>query len=67
MYTGELSTAQCWRRHRLLLATVVPAVQTGGKTYYLNEAEEQQELYDYLESISINVVIDDDGNISQAE
>lgn len=50
-----------------LQATVVPAVQTGGKTYYLNEAEEKQELYDYLESISINVVIDDDGNISQAE
>ena len=50
-----------------LQATVVPAVQTGGKTYYLNEAEEQQELYDYLESISVNVVIEDDGNISQAE
>ena len=59
-YTGNNTTGR-------LQATVVPAVQTGGKTYYLNEAEEQQELYDYLESISVNVVIDDDGNISQAE
>lgn len=50
-----------------LQATVVPAIQKGGKTYYISEVEEQKALYDYLESISVNVVIDDEGNVFEEE
>ena len=55
------------------LLEAIDYVHLHGKKIYLTvntllkNREIEQELYDYLESISINVVIDDEGNISQAE
>lgn len=40
---------------------VIPAVQSGYKTTYASEFAEQRRIYDFLESISVNVVISDEG------
>lgn len=47
-----------------LEVSIVPALQTGYKTYYVEEQEKQRQLYDYLESVSIHVSIDDNGYIT---
>ncbi len=43
---------------------IVPAVQEGCKTTYVAEPEEQRRIYDFLESISVNVEISDEGIVS---
>ena len=40
---------------------VIPAIQAGYKTTYAAEPEEQRRIYDFLESISVNVEITDEG------
>lgn len=40
---------------------VIPAVQADYKTTYAAEPEEQRRIYDFLESISVNVEISDEG------
>ena len=40
---------------------VIPAVQAGYRTVYASEESEQRRIYDFLESISVNVEISDDG------
>lgn len=45
---------------------VIPALQSGNCTTYLSETEQQQKLYHYLESISINVDIDENGTVTDA-
>ncbi len=46
---------------------VIPAVQAGYRTSYASEAEEQRRIYDFLESISVNVEISDEGIVSPAD
>ncbi len=43
----------------------VPGLQTGFTTQYLEEAEEQEELYSFLEGLSPNIEIDEDGIIRE--
>lgn len=43
----------------------VPALQTGYTTQYLDTAEEQEELYKFLEDLSINIEIDSNGVIKE--
>lgn len=50
-----------------LTVQVVPAVQSGCRTIYAQEAEEQRRIYDFLESISVNVEISDEGIVTEAE
>ena len=50
-----------------LTVQVVPAVQSGCRTTYVPEAEEQRRIYDFLESISVNVEISDEGIVTEAE
>lgn len=45
----------------------VPCLQTGYTTQYLKEASEQRELYDFLQGLSPNAVIDDSGVITEQE
>lgn len=45
----------------------VPCLQTGYTTQYLKEATEQRELYDFLQGLSPNAVIDDNGVITEQE
>lgn len=45
---------------------VVPALQSGNCTTYVSEPEQQQQLYQYLESISINVDIDANGIVTES-
>lgn len=40
---------------------IIPAVQTGCRTIYAQEQEEQRRIFDFLEEISINVEITDEG------
>lgn len=42
---------------------VIPAVQSGYRTRYLTEPEEQERLYSFLEEISVNVEIDETGKV----
>lgn len=44
---------------------VIPAVQSGCKTQIAKTKEEQERIYSFLESISINVEIDEKGLLSQ--
>ena len=44
-----------------LTVQLVPGLQTGGKTCYLSQQEEQRALYDYMEAISVNASVDDQG------
>lgn len=46
---------------------VVPAVQSGCRTTYAQEADEQRRIFDFLESISVNVEISDEGIVTEAE
>ncbi len=50
-----------------LKVQVIPAVQAGYRTTWASEAEEQRRIYDFLESISVNVDISDEGIVSAAE
>lgn len=44
----------------------VPCLQTGFTTQYLSEPEKQQKLYEFLEELSPNVKIDENGVISES-
>ncbi len=46
---------------------VIPAVQSDYKTTYAAETEERQRIYDFLESISVNVEITEGGILREAE
>ncbi len=48
-----------------LSVQVVPAVQSGCRTTYVPEEEEQRRIYDFLESISVNVEISDEGIVTE--
>ena len=43
---------------------VIPAVQSGYKTTYASDFAEQRRIYDFLESISVNVEISDEGIVT---
>lgn len=45
----------------------IPCIQTGYKTLYLDQEEEQQKLYDYLQNLSENITIDRAGIITNKE
>jgi len=45
---------------------MIPAVQTNATTKWVDEAE-QQRIYDFMESISINVEIDEDGIVRERD
>ena len=49
-----------------LTVEIIPAIQTGNKTVYA-EGSEQERIYTFLESISINVEIDSQGYVHEAE
>lgn len=44
---------------------VVPAVQAGCRTTYAAQPEERRRIYDFLESISVNVEISDEGFVTE--
>lgn len=44
---------------------ITPALQKNCKTAYVSDAAEQRKLYDRLEAISINAVIDDSGKVTE--
>jgi len=44
---------------------IIPAVQSGNKTVYASEPEERRRIFDFLESISVNVEIADDGTLRE--
>ncbi len=46
---------------------VIPGVQAGYRTTYASEAQEQRRIYDFLEEISVNVEISDEGIVREAE
>lgn len=46
---------------------VIPAVQSGCRTTYAQEEDEQRRIYDFLESISVNVEISDEGIVMEAD
>ena len=50
-----------------LTVQVIPAVQAGYRTAYAAEWEEQRRIYDFLEEISVNVKISDEGAVTEAE
>lgn len=50
-----------------LTVQVIPAVQAEYKTTYASEKSEQRRIYDFLESISVNVDILDDGTVVASE
>lgn len=43
----------------------VPCLQTNDTTQYLSTAEKQRELYDFLENLSPNIAIDEEGVITE--
>lgn len=45
----------------------VPCQQTGYTTQYLSEPDAQREMYDFLQGLSPNAVIDDNGVITEAK
>ena len=45
----------------------IPCIQTGYKTLYLEQEEEQRKLFDYLQNLSENITIDRAGIISNKE
>ena len=47
-----------------LTVQVIPAVQSGCQTIYASEFSEQRRIYDFLESISVNVEISDEGIVT---
>ena len=50
-----------------LTVQIIPAVQSGYRTNYVSEFEEQRRIYDFLESISVNVEISDEGIVTDLE
>lgn len=50
-----------------LTVQVIPAVQAGYRTTYAAEETEQRRIYDFLEEISVNVKISDEGMVSEVE
>ena len=50
-----------------LTVQVIPAVQAEYKTTYASEKSEQRRIYDFLEGISVNVDILDDGTVVESE
>lgn len=48
-----------------LSVQVVPAVQSECRTTYVSETAEQRRIYDFLESISFNVEISDEGIVTE--
>lgn len=50
-----------------LEVSVIPALQSGAKTQYISDPQEQQKLYDLLRGISVNVVIDEAGKVYQEQ
>lgn len=50
-----------------LTVQVIPAVQSGYRTTYASGFDEQRKIYDFLESISVNVEISDDGIVTALE
>lgn len=44
-----------------------PCLQTGFTTQYINDAGEQRKMFDFLESLSPNVQIDDEGVITERQ
>lgn len=50
-----------------LTVQVVPAVQAGCRTVYASQPEEQRRIYDFLESISVNVEISDEGIVTETD
>ena len=46
-------------------AQIIPAVQSGYKTVYAEEEEEQKRIFDFLEGISVNVEITDEGIVKE--
>lgn len=57
-FTGDDEKAQLELR-------VVPAIQSGCKTHYAEDAQEQERIYSFLEEISVNVEIDGDGIVTE--
>ncbi len=47
-----------------LTVQVIPAVQSGYRTTFASEWNEQRRIYDFLESISVNVEISDEGIVT---
>ncbi len=47
--------------------SVVPAIQSGAKTQIVTEAEEQERIYTFLEEISVNVEIDENGVVKESD
>lgn len=45
--------------------SVVPAVQSGAKTQIATEEEEKERIFSFLESISVNVEIDENGVVTE--
>ena len=45
--------------------SVVPAIQAGAKTQIVTETNEQERIYSFLEGISINVEIDENGVVTE--
>lgn len=50
-----------------LTLQVIPAVQAGYRTTYAAEAAQQRRIYDFLEEISVNVEISDEGMVSEVK
>lgn len=48
-----------------LTVQVIPAVQTECRTVYASQPQEQRRIYDFLESISVNVEISDKGIVTE--
>ena len=46
---------------------VIPAIQSGYHTRIVTEAEEQERIYSFLEDISVNVEIDEEGKVREKE
>lgn len=59
--TGEGETISDVQIH------ILPGTQSGCVTKAASTAEEQEQIYNYLESISVNAVIDEAGYVSKAE
>ncbi|MCR2046344.1 CapA family protein [Acetatifactor muris] len=59
-FSGDEESAQ-------LTVQVIPAVQSGYRTVYAADAGEQRRIYDFLEEISVNVRISDEGIVSEVK
>ncbi|MCI9216600.1 MAG: CapA family protein [Dorea sp.] len=62
-YTGLLKLSVAYEGLKEM--SFVPCLQTEYTTQYLKEAEKQREMFDFLENLSPNAVIDDKGVITE--